>query len=110
MFSTILSGVQTYATALTLTNRLKLWGYYLIPGLISVGLALAIGVVAWQFSDNIGGFLFGWYPETWWGYNAFQKVGNVLGGLAVVALGLLLYQTLVVVLAGPFMSPLSEEA
>ena len=109
MFTKFLSGISTYTKALEITGRLNLWRYYLIPGLISVALAAIIGFGAWQLSDDIGGFLFGWYPENWWGYGLFQSVGSVLGGVALVALGLLLYKTLVVVLAGPFMGPLSEK-
>jgi CysZ protein len=108
MIRDFLAGVTSYGKAFQLIGELRLWGYMLVPGLISLVLAIIIGSSAWALSDNIGGLLLGWWPWEW-GTTAVDTIGQVFGGLLLVAVGFILYKNLVIMLAGPFMSPLSEK-
>jgi CysZ protein len=109
MFKELVSSVRAYGRALALVRELNLWGYVLIPVLISLVLAVGIGLTAWGISDNIGHLLTSWYP---WeaGKGVVESIASVFGGLLVAALGFILYKTLVMILAGPFMSPLAEKS
>ncbi|MBR9922514.1 MAG: EI24 domain-containing protein [Bacteroidetes bacterium] len=106
MFRDVGRALQAYGQALRLSSELRLWRYYWIPALISVLLAGLIGFAAYGWSENIGGWITGWYPWEW-GSVVVEKIGQVMGGLMVLALGFILYKNLVMILAGPFMSPLS---
>ncbi|MCB0619248.1 MAG: EI24 domain-containing protein [Saprospiraceae bacterium] len=108
MIQDILSSIRNYGRALQLIGQLRLWGYVLLPALISLALLAGIGATAWGMSDNFGNWLVSWYPWDW-GSEAVRKIAQVAGGLTVAALGLILYKNLVIILAGPFMSPLSEK-
>lgn len=102
------SGIFAYGKAFRLISKLGLWGYVLIPALISLLIAGTIGVSAWGLSDNIGDFLVAWYP---WerGQSIIVGISTLFGGLLIVAIGLILYKHIVLVLSAPFMSPLSEK-
>lgn len=109
MIRSFMRSAGAYLEALRLTNKLNLWPFYLVPGLISLVLALVIGVLVWTFAGDIGGWLTGWYPENWWGGGLMKGAGAFISGLGIIAIGLVLYKTLVIALAGPFMGPLSEK-
>lgn len=100
--------LSAFGRALQLTSRLGLWPYYWAPVLISLLLAGLIGVTAWTVSDNIAGWLIAFYPFSW-GTGVVERVAQVFGGLLVAATGVILFKNLVMALAGPFMSFLSEK-
>ena len=79
-----------------------------IPGLIGLGLAAGIFYAAYGFADDIGGLLMQWYP---WelGSGIVEGIADVFGGLLILVLGLAVFKQLVMVVTGPFMSPLSEK-
>lgn len=108
MFQDFGRAVRAYGEALVLTNQLRLWKYYLIPALISVLLGGVIGWLAVSWASGVGTWLTAWYPWEW-GATLVARIGTVLGGLLIGALGFILYKNLVMILAGPFMSPLSEK-
>lgn len=107
MITSFISGFTAYIKAFQLISRLRLWGYMLVPMLISLILGVAIFGTAWNISDDIGGWLINWYPWEW-GRGILEKIASVFGGLFIGALGLILFKNLVIALASPFMSPLSE--
>lgn len=108
MIRDFLSGASAYGHALELLGKHRLWGYVIVPALISAALGILIFVTAWSLSDDIGQVVMNWYPWEW-GKAVFEKIFSVAGGLLVVLLGLLIYKNLVMILAGPFMSFLSEK-
>lgn len=108
MINSILRSFKAYTQAFQLISRLKLWGYALIPALISLLLAVGIFTTAYGLADDIGRIIIGWYPWEW-GAAVIEKIAAVTGGLLVAIIGLLVYKNLIVVLAGPLMSPLSEK-
>lgn len=108
MLKNILLGVKAYFGAFSLISKLKLWKYFAIPVLISVVTAIAIGVSAYGLSDNIGGLI----SKLWiweWGKQTFITIGNVIGGLFIIVIGLILYKHIIMALSAPFMSPVSEK-
>lgn len=75
---------------------------------ISFITATLIGLSVWGFSDNIGELISKlWFWE--WGAQTFRTISDILGGLIVVAIGLILYKHIVMALSAPFMSPVSEK-
>ncbi|MCB0707151.1 MAG: EI24 domain-containing protein [Saprospiraceae bacterium] len=108
MFADIRVALSAYGEAIELSRKLNLWKFYFIPALISLLLAGLIGWAAFGWASNIGDWLSGWYP---WerGRGVVDTLGSLMGGLLVLALGLILYKNLVMIFAGPFMSPLSEK-
>lgn len=108
MFKNIIKGIQAYTGAFALISKLKLWKYFAIPILISVGTAIIIGFLAYGLSDNIGGFI----SKIWiweWGKSTFSSISNIIGGIVVLVLGLILYKHIIMALSAPFMSPVSEK-
>ncbi len=108
MLNGLLAGIAAYGKALRLINRLRLWGYILAPGLISLLLGFGIFGSAWGISDDIGRRLIALYPFEW-GRDFLEGLANIIGALFVVALGLVLFKHLVLALASPFMSYFSEK-
>ena len=108
MIKNIALGIQAYFGAFNLISKLKLWKYFAVPMLISFVVAIIIGVWAYVLSDNIGFYI----SKLWvweWGKETFTTIGNILGGLFIVLLGLILYKHIIMALSAPFMSPVSEK-
>lgn len=108
MLKDFFAGIAAYGKAMSLVAELRLWGYVLIPGLMSILLGGGIIWGAIGISDNLGGWLISLYPFDW-GRAALEKVANVFSGLLIIALGLILFKNLVIAIASPIMSPLSEK-
>lgn len=107
MFKNIFKGLQAYSRALNLLSRLKLWKYFVIPIAISILVAIAIFAAAYGLSDNIGSFI----SRVWiweWGKETFETIGTFIGGLIIIVIGIILYKHIIMALAAPFMSPVSE--
>lgn len=108
MVKNILKGIQAYGGTFQLISKLGLWKYFGIPMLISFLTALLIGVTAWTLSDNIGGLIAkAWFWE--WGAATFRSIGDILGAILVIVVGLVVYKHIVMALSAPFMSPVSEK-
>lgn len=108
MIKNIFIGIKGYTGALELISKLKLWRYFVIPMLISVFTAIAIGVSAYGLSDNIGQYISTlWVWE--WGKETFTTISKIFGGLIIIVLGLVMYKHIVMAFSAPFMSPVSEK-
>ncbi|WP_445736451.1 EI24 domain-containing protein [Mariniflexile sp.] len=108
MVKNIALGIQAYFGAFSLISKLKLWKYFAIPMLISVLIAILVGVSAYSLSDNIGYYI----SKIWvwqWGKETFTTIGNIIGGLFIVLIGIMLYKHIIMALSAPFMSPVSEK-
>ncbi len=108
MLKDFFAGIASYGRALQLIPELRLWGYVIAPGILSLLLG---GLIIWGaigISDNIGGWLISLYPLEW-GRSVLEKIANVFGGLLVAAVGLIIFKNLVIAIASPIMSPLSEK-
>lgn len=108
MVRNIINGVKAYGGALSLISKLKLWKYFIIPMLVSFFTAIFIIILAYTFSDNMGAYITGlWKWEL--GKNIFTSVSTFVSGLFILVLGLILYKHIVMAIAAPFMSPVSEK-
>ncbi len=108
MIKNILKGIRAYWGTFKLINELGLWKYFGIPMAISFVTASLIGFSAWGFSDNIGALIAkAWVWE--WGSETFRTISEILGGITIVAVGLILYKHIVMAFSAPFMSPVSEK-
>ena len=107
MIKDFIDGLTAYGKAFGDISKYGLWKYVWIPGIISllVGIGIITGAVA--ASDNIGGWLVSFYPFEW-GSQWVDKIADVFGGLLVAVTGLLLFKYIVMIIASPFMSFLSE--
>jgi len=108
MIKNILKGIQAYTGTFALISKLKLWKYFAIPILISIVTATIIGLSAYGFSDNMGRFI----AKVWvwdWGKETFTTISTFIGGIMIVAVGLILYKHIIMALSAPFMSPVSEK-
>ncbi|WP_418639632.1 EI24 domain-containing protein [Winogradskyella sp.] len=108
MINNILKGIQAYTGTFALISKLKLWKYFAIPILISIVTATIIGLSAYGFSDNMGRFI----AKVWvwdWGKETFTTISTFIGGIMIVAIGLILYKHIIMALSAPFMSPVSEK-
>jgi len=108
MIKNIIKGIKAYVGALGLISKLKLWKYFSIPILISLIVAIIIGSLAYSFSDDIGANVSNiWKWE--FGKSVFNTITTFISGLLIVVIGLILYKHIVMALAAPFMSPVSEK-
>ena len=108
MLSNIFKGIQAYTGTFGLISKLGLWKYFGIPILISVLTATTIGFLAYGLSDNIGAFI----AKIWvweWGKETFTTISEIIGGITVIAIGLIVYKHIIMALSAPFMSPVSEK-
>ncbi|MEM6628478.1 MAG: EI24 domain-containing protein [Bacteroidota bacterium] len=129
MFSELTEGVESYRIAIGMLSKYKLWKYVVLPGMISV--ALAVGLIfatmgileylgeldytpGWldRGLDGVGGWLSGisWLekPIMWLSRisGGFAKVLSVLISTGVL---LFLFKYIIMVVIAPFMGMLSEK-
>ncbi|MFG6685420.1 EI24 domain-containing protein [Mariniflexile sp. HNIBRBA6329] len=108
MVKNIILGIKAYFGAFSLISKLKLWKFFAIPMLISFVTAILIGISAYGLSDNIGYYI----SKLWvweWGKSTFATIGNIIGGLFIILIGLILFKHIIMALSAPFMSPVSEK-
>ncbi|QTN33879.1 EI24 domain-containing protein [Akkermansiaceae bacterium] len=108
MISQVSRSFRDARLALILLFKLRLWKYFAIPILIALLTAVAIVSLAWGLSGKVGGLI----AEAWvweWGAATMRSLAQIIGGLIVFALGLLVYKHIVLALASPFVSSVSEK-
>ncbi len=108
MIAPIINGIHAYTGALTLISKLKLWKYFFIPIIISIITATLIALSAYGLSDNIGRIIARIWPWEF-GKDTFTSISTFIGGIVVIAIGLILYKHIIMAFSAPFMSPVSEK-
>jgi CysZ protein len=108
MIQSTITAIKAYFDAFGIINKLKLWKYFFIPILISVITALIIGSITYFLSDDLGYYVAKIWPWEF-GKETFTSIGNFLSGVAIVALGFILYKHIVLALSSPFMGPVSTK-
>ncbi len=106
MIQSTINAVKAYFDALSIIKKLKLWKYFFIPVIISAITAIIIGSFTYFLSDDIGYYISKLWPWEF-GKQTFTAIGNFFGGIAIVAIGFILYKHIVLALSSPFMSPVS---
>ncbi|WP_405574822.1 EI24 domain-containing protein [Winogradskyella sp. Asnod2-B02-A] len=108
MIKNIVKGIQAYSGTFALISKLKLWKYFAVPIIISLITAIIIGLFTYGLSDNMGRFIAKiWFWD--WGKETFTSFATFIGGLMIIAIGLILYKHIIMALSAPFMSPVSEK-
>lgn len=108
MIKDIILGIKEYAGAFRLLSKLRLWKYFAIPIIISILIAVFLGLEIYLFSDDLGSYIAEFWPwET--GKETFTTISNFIGALILLVIGLILYKHIVMALSAPFMSPVSEK-
>jgi len=108
MFKNTLNGIKAYGNSLKTIRELGLWKYFGVPILISLLTGVLIGVSTWVFSDDLGF----WISKIWvweWGAEAFRSITTIIGAMAIIAFGLIVYKHVVLALSAPFMGLVSEK-
>lgn len=100
--------ISAYGRAIQHVSKYGLWGYVLLPGLISVLLGAGIIALSWGLSDNLGAIIDNlWVWEV--GKSVVGKIAQFFGGLLILILGLVVFKQLAIVISSPLMSVLSEK-
>lgn len=102
-----IKGFTAYFHAFGYISRYNLWGYLLVPAILSLLLGGAIFFTALNMSAVIASSLIDFYPWEF-GADTFGKVANILGGTIIAASGLIAFKYIIMIVASPFMSFLSE--
>jgi CysZ protein len=108
MFKNTLNGIKAYGNSLKIIRELGLWKYFGIPILISLLTGVLIGILTWVFYEYLGF----WISKIWiwdWGAETFRTISNIIGGMAIIAFGLIAYKHIVMALSAPFMGLVSEK-
>jgi CysZ protein len=106
MFKNVIRGILAYPEAVRMLTRQGWWKYALIPGLISLVFFSILLVCAWGLSDNIGRALLLLYPFAE-GRAVAATIAMFVGGVLILAFGLLLFKNVVMLLVSPWMNSLS---
>lgn len=108
MVRDFISGITSYGAALRHVTSHGLWGYVLLPGVISVLVGMGILMLGYGLSDNFGGLIVGIWPWEW-GRGVVGSIASVFGGLLILVLGLIIFKQLIMVICAPLLSLLSEK-
>ncbi len=108
MFKNFFDGATAYCKAINHVSKHGLWGYVLIPGILTILIGIGVFGIAWGLSDNIGDLLDNLWPWDW-GRTVVAAIAQVFGGLLVLALSFIIFKQLVMVVSAPIMSILSEK-
>ena len=106
MFADFIEGFTSYFKALSFVQKHKLYGSFIISGLISLSIGLAIIYLAYFCAGNIGSFLISFYPFDF-GVSYIERIAAAASGGLVTVGGFFLFRYIVLVCIGPFMGPLS---
>jgi len=108
MISDFLAGLGSYGKALSLTARLGLWKYWLLPGLIGFVIGIGSFSAAWFGGAGVGSQLVDWYP---WdrGAEFFSRAAPWLTRILILIFTMLVFKHILLVVVSPFMSMLSEQ-
>ncbi|MBK9070095.1 MAG: EI24 domain-containing protein [Myxococcales bacterium] len=102
-----LEGILSYAEALKLVSRLRLWWYLIVPAVASAALGIGIFAGALALADDAARTMLAWAP---WARDVplIGVVAQMLGLLLMLGLGLIFFKQMVMAICAPVMSPLAQ--
>ncbi|MEM6265800.1 MAG: EI24 domain-containing protein [Bacteroidota bacterium] len=109
MISAFFASLNDYSRALKFMSTHKLWGFAMLPGLASLVLAGLSMYAAYKYSGTLGDSLAGFYPGDWPLSGAIDEILAGLAFIISIIVFLLLAKYVVVIIASPFLGPLSEK-
>ena len=101
-------GIESYSDAFRLIKEKRLWGYVLMPGILSIVFGGGMFFLAWHYSGGIGHYLSNNYPFEF-GKSTVASIAQYAGWAMAAALAYVSYKYIILILVAPFMSPLSEK-
>jgi len=108
MIRDFFDGITAYFRRMPNFSKLGLWKFAFIPSIMGL---LFFGVVlfsAINFGDDLGSAMTSWYKWSW-GAAFVATLANWIGGILMVVIGLLISKYVVMILAAPFMGPMSTK-
>ncbi len=108
MIKDVFLGMSGYLKHLPLISKLGLWRYIFIPMLMGIALLFAVGSSAFGLSDDLGQWLVGWYKWEW-GSGVIGTFSSWIAGIIIFVAGIIGSKYVVMILASPFMTPMSEK-
>jgi CysZ protein len=108
MIRDAIDGVVSYGQAISYLSRERVWLYAFIPAAISLILAIILFLSVRAYADDFGLWLLSWW--SWdFGRPFIEGASKWIGGIIMGVLSFTLFKYVVLILAAPFMSPLSEK-
>ncbi len=108
MIKNIFASIKSYFEAIKLIKELKLTNFFLIPALIGLILGVLFISTAIGLSDNLGNFI-----AKYWTFDLGKSfvlgLSTWISGFLILLIGIMIYKHLLMALASPFMTPLSEK-
>jgi CysZ protein len=106
MIRDFLEGIHSYVSAWRLMNRLGIWSYIILSGVLSVLLGGMLLYGAWKTTSATENYILTHYPWKW-GLNILVKIAKWLSLIFNVSMAIILYRAILTVLISPLMSPIS---
>lgn len=101
------AGFTAYFRAFGYISKYNLWGYMFVPAILSVVLGGLIFFITMNLSAEIGNSLATFYPWEW-GADTINKIAAAAGAALIGVSGLILFKYVIMIVASPFMSFMSE--
>ena len=111
MLDDYLQGLKAYSSAHKLVTKHNLWGFVILPGILSTLFFIGLSILGWNVSDPISAWLLGLFPATW----EVASIGwlttatNLLIFTSILLLGMFIVKYLVLIVLSPMLSYLSEK-
>ncbi len=108
MLREIISSIVSILRGFGLIPRLGLFRYFVLPGLISVGVLMGLFWGLWKVSRPLSEKIISWLPfasDISWAGDASTWISRVL----FILLGLVVFKYILLIVVAPFMSTLSEQ-
>ncbi len=107
MISDILNAIRAYPRAFRKIAQLRLWHYFIIPGLISLIFGSSIYKISAPIANRFDDWLVSFYPWEW-GSGIIETASYWIGMILVWGGALIIYKHLILVLSSPFMTPMAQ--
>lgn len=108
MLTDLLKGISDYLKAFELINKLRLWKYVFIVGVLSILLGIGLLYSSYFLLDTFSASLERLYPFEWG--KEYLAIAIKYLGLAILFLtGIFFYKYLIFIIFVPFLGPLSEK-
>lgn len=107
MLQDISDGINSYFKIFPLIHRFHLKRYFLLSGLISLGIGLALFSGVYFFYSDFGSWLQGFYRWEF-GRSVFEKATNWFAGGLISIIALLSYKYIIMIVLSPIQSIISS--
>lgn len=108
MIKDVLIGITSYLNHFRNLSKFGLWKFTFMPSLLGLLFLIGLGFSSLTLGDDIGDWMVSWYKWEF-GSALVAKLSHWIGGLLIAVLGLLLAKYVVILIASPFMSPMSQK-